>query len=367
MSAEFPIYRVTTTGSVERLGLWRHDARELVLERLGYPLLAPGTHPIEGDLPWLFWDMAPSGFMGNRFAMRQPQLSLPSDPRTWTRDHVLRVLSEAGSELTGNLLVGDDSRSHFEQWQPDLYKQLANEVVELDAVLKGDSRADSGSSLGGERPKLVSRSADGTEMLIKFSPPVGTTAGERWSDLLVVESLCAQQLQASGVRAATSRADVLVDRRSLSCPRFDRLPNRGRVGAGTLYWLAMERWGDVQLPAPEVTRRLAESGELPARDAETCAKVHAFSAAIGNNDAHLGNYGLVFDDEGKARLAPIYDVLPMVFAPRHDELPDAYVKPRPQKPTPEIQVMVEDLAARITSDEHISTPFKELWLRYVGL
>ncbi len=129
----------------------------------------------------------------------------------------------------------------------------------------------------------------------------------------------------------------------------------------------MERWGDVQIPAPEVTKRLVESGELPAEDVETCATVHAFSAAIGNNDAHLGNYGLIFDDHGKARLAPIYDVLPMIFAPRHDEPPVQNVEPRAEKPAPKIQAMVEDLARRIEGDANISKPFKDLWLRYVGL
>lgn len=365
MSTEFPIYRVTMTGSVERLGSWHHDTRTLVLEHEGYPLLRPGTHRIDGDLPWLFWDMTPSGFLGNRFSARQPQLALPSDPRTWSRDQVIRVLSEAGSELSGNLLIGEESRERFERWS----FSKSDFFAELDAALRSELRAGASSSLGGERPKVVLQAAqDQPELLIKFSPPVTTTAGRRWADLLFCEAICSQTLNDHGVVTvkASTQDQPLPERVLLMSRRFDRQPQRGRVGAGALYWLAMERWGDVQLPAPEVTRRLVESGELASQDAETCATVHAFSAAIGNNDAHLGNYGLLFDDHGKARLAPIYDVLPMVFAPRHDELPDQYVKPRSERPAPKIQVMVEDLATRIQNDEQISTPFKELWLRYVG-
>lgn len=362
MSTEFPIYRVTMTGSVERLGSWHHDTRTLVLEREGYPLLGPGTHRIDGDLPWLFWDMTPSGFLGNRFSARQPQLALPSDPRTWSRDHALRVLTKAGAELTGNLLVGDDSRAQFLAWTPGQLS-LKDEIA---AAVGAEHSDRPSSSLGGERPKVVMEGTDGHDTLNKFSPPLTTTSGQRWSDLLFVEAHCSRALAHAQILSAPAVA-LRGERTVLGVTRFDRLPHRGRIGAGTLYWLAMERWGDVQVAAPEVTRRLVESGELPAQDAETCATVHAFSAAIGNNDAHLGNYGLLFNDHGKARLAPIYDVLPMIFAPRHDELPDQYVKPRSERPAPKIQVMVEDLATRIQNDEQISTPFKELWLRYVGL
>ncbi|PZR06595.1 MAG: hypothetical protein DI536_30010 [Archangium gephyra] len=60
---------------------------------------------------------------------------------------------------------------------------------------------------------------------------------------------------------------------------------------------------------------------------------------MGNDDAHLGNYGRIFDEAGRARLAPLYDVLPMV----------------------------EHLAQLISADESSSSKFKELWLRHVGL
>jgi hypothetical protein len=82
------------------------------------------------------------------------------------------------------------------------------------------------------------------------------------------------------------------------------------------------------LQAPEVMASLASNGLVSEKDARTVELVHAFSAAIGNNDAHLGNYALTFDAEGKARLAPIYDVTAMIFAPLADELPDSRVTPR---------------------------------------
>lgn len=107
-------------------------------------------------------------------------------------------------------------------------------------------------------------------------------------------------------------------------------------------------------------------GALRCGVGETCARVHAFSAAIGNNDAHLGNYALLFDDVGRATLAPIYDVLPMVFAPRNDELPDQWITPRPTPIDPAVAPWVDGLVRAVEAEPEISQSFKDLWRRYVG-
>jgi hypothetical protein len=217
-------------------------------------------------------------------------------------------------------------------------------------VLRDALTTDAPSSLGGERPKLLGYRADGAGYLMKFSPPPLTPQGVR-----------------CGIRAASSSAADTRGRTTLYVKRFDRLPHRGRVGAATLYWLAMDRYGDVALSAPEVVSRLHGEGLIDAASVEACSRVHAFSAAIGNNDAHLGNYGLLFDDAGKATLAPIYDVLPMALAPRNDELPDAYLTPRPPPSDASLTPWVDRLAQLMEADRRISDEFKDLWRRYVGL
>jgi hypothetical protein len=183
-----------------------------------------------------------------------------------------------------------------------------------------------------------------------------------------MEALCSHALKAAGVRAADSTARLVSTamRTMLFVTRFDRLLNGGRVGVGTLFWLAMDRWGDVSLPAPEVMSRLHGEGLVDAASVEVCSRVHAFSAAIGNNDAHLGNYGLIFDDAGRATLAPIYDVLPMALAPRNDELPDAWLTPLATSVDPAIASWVDTLATSMDADPEISSGFKTLWHRYVG-
>lgn len=352
-----PIFRVRTDGTVEELGTWTTSQRTLELVATGFPLLPPGKHVLEGELPWIFWDMSPSGFLGRRLAHNNPHLQLPTgNPRDWMARDVLTALTGCGGDLSGNLLIGKSALRAFETPSED---QRSDVAEALEEAMAANASRGSASSLGGERPKIL---IDGSEhsLLIKFSPLRDTPQGQRWQDLLTVEAHAAATLRHVGVSAVTATATT-AQRTLLSVVRFDRLPHRGRVATGSLYFLARERWGDLNVSAPEVLRRLHAEGVVDADSAETCRRVHAFSAAIGNDDAHLGNYSLLFRDDATARLAPIYDVLPMSMAPRNDELPDPYLRPLPA-PEPEVRLWVEHLAERVRADPAISDAFKRLWL-----
>lgn len=362
VSSPISISRVRRDGQVERLGQWLHEERVLELEREGFPFLGPGRHQLESELPWIFWDMCPSGYLGRRLQAQMPALRLADNPRDWMAGDVLRALSLAGADLAGSLLIGEESVQAFHAWTSTDFAKAFEEAMRASVQTSGPS------SLGGERPKVLY-----SHMLAKFAPPSTSPQGQRWSDLLRVEALCSQTLHSAGVLAAVSQAQFVAipgetfGRTILFVDRFDRLPPRGRVGVGTLYWLAMDRWGDVALPAPEVLARLHAEGLVDAQSVEVCTKVHAFSAAIGNNDAHLGNYALLFDDTGRATLAPIYDVLPMVLAPRNDELPDAWLTPRTTPIDASIAPWVETLVRAVDADLEISADFKARWRSHIGV
>lgn len=361
------ISRVRRDGQVERLGQWLHESRVLELEREGFPFLGVGRHQLEGELPWIFWDMCPSGYLGRLLQTQMPALRLADNPRDWVATDVLRALTLAGGDLAGNLLVGDEAVRAFQA--PSL--TFTDFAQAFEAALRDSVLSGSPSSLGGERPKVLWSEGD-HPLIVKFAPPSVTPQGQRWSDLLRMEALCSQTLCVAGVSAAISVPKAVADAREglsrtmLFVPRFDRLLHGGRVGVGTLFFLAMDRWGDVSLPAPEVMARLHTEGLVDAGSVEVCARVHAFSAAIGNNDAHLGNYGLLFDDAGQATLAPIYDVLPMVLAPRNDELPDARLTARTTPIDRGVAPWVDLLAKSMDADPEISAEFKALWHRYIG-
>lgn len=361
MSPPISISRVTRDGQVERLGQWMHGERVLELEREGFPFLGVGRHQLEGELPWIFWDICPSGYLGNRLRRGMPHLRLAENPRDWMASDVLSVLTLAGHDLAGNLLIGDESVRAFREGR----RSSADVERALQDVMRDSVLSTAPSSVGGERPKLLLEDENG-ELIVKFSPLRNSAQAQRWSDLLRVEALCSRTLRAEGLTAVKSSARDKFDRTLLFVDRFDRLPNRGRVGVGTLYWLAMDRWGDVSLSAPEVMARLHAENLVDAASVEVCSRVHAFSAAIGNNDAHLGNYALLFDDTGRASLAPIYDVLPMVLAPRNDELPDAWLTPRTAPVDPRVALWVDALVQAVEAAPEISAEFKALWRTHIG-
>ncbi len=368
-----PIYVVREDARLERLGEWVHREKLLRLEREGFPFLGVGEHRIEGDLPWIFYDMAPSGYMGARFAKRFPELRLPERTQLWGAAEALRAISLRGEDLSGNLIVGEESKQRFfELAHLTRTKQqmlLDRETLRLAIEETVDQ---GGSSLGGDRPKIIMHLAEAethpaADVIVKFTPPRETEVGRRWASLLAVEELCSKALSANGVLAAGSGhlESDRGQRRFLIVNRFDRTARGGRAGASTLQWLAASR-GEAELQAPEVLASLRQDGLVDDAAVNTASVVHAFSSAIGNTDAHLGNYGLVFDEKGKASLAPIYDVLPMVFAPRHDELPDARVTVRPTPMDPRVEPMVADLVKRVRESTLIDQDFKDRWLRYVG-
>jgi hypothetical protein len=376
MSPVVTIARVCTDGSVERLGEWHDTSRTLVLQRAGFPFLSAGTHHLESRLPWIFSDMAPAGFLGARFSRGFPELRLPERTRDWSDSQVLTAISRRGEDLSGNLLVGDESIQRFHDLLAPALR--AGSMTDddyahaIDAFLRPDGVSDA-SSLGGERPKLVLHAVgapDPSDHLLKFTPPLNTSFGKRWNDLLVFEILCGSVLAGAGIDTATrsdraSYVQLASQRAGVVMRRFDRVGLLGRRGAATLYFLALVR-DEFHLEAPALMRSLARDGLVPEADAATVERVHAFSRAIGNTDAHLGNYALQFDDAGRARLAPIYDVTAMVFAPVADELPDTRVQPR-STPVPEtVAPLVTTLLERVRRDERLSVGFVEQWLRYVG-
>jgi hypothetical protein len=303
--------------------------------------------------------------MAGHFALGFPELRLSSDRRLWSAPDVLQVISSHGGNLSGNLLLGESSYREFLDTphaspfgdylaiQRGFYPHLIRDI--LDRRLP--------SSVGGERPKLVIGSPDGRGAIVKFTPPLTDHFGRRWADLFRMEAIAAATLRQQGFDAAESRYVEAHGRGFLEIERFDRLAGGGRVGHVTLFNLGVAVYDEASDPEI-VIAGLVRDGHLPTEDAERFARQHAFSKAIANTDTHLGNYGLLIDDDGNARLSPAYDVLPMAFAPKHDELPDRLVKhtgPR-DAATDEL---VQRLIAAVEADKDISAEFRESWLRVV--
>ncbi len=59
----------------------------------------------------------------------------------------------------------------------------------------------------------------------------------------------------------------------------------------------------------EIGRKLKEASEVPGLDVQLFFERVIFNFLIGNGDAHMKNYSVIYNEEGLVRLAPAYDLV----------------------------------------------------------
>lgn len=325
---------------------------------------------VEG-FPFFLGDLRPQGFLGRAIARRVTDtLRLPPDPPNWGDDDTLVFLQSEGDDLPGDLVVGD----------VPLRRTLARQVASPDSVAEAERSvrypelaAQSmqagvpGSSAGGEQPKFLThvRVAEETRaVLVKFSQPLDTPAGRRWADLLVAEAHALDVLVNAGEALAGAQVLDAGGRRFLEVRRFDRAGAHGRRGVVSLAAVhgafvgsgAANTW--VQAAEP-----FAVAGLLAPEALTSVRRRHAFGELIGNSDMHFGNLAFWLRDEIPLHLAPVYDMLPMLWAPAAG----GEIVPRTFAPLPPTPAQAADWSVaagwaevfwqRVAADERVSSEF----------
>jgi hypothetical protein len=100
----------------------------------------------------------------------------------------------------------------------------------------------------------------------------------------------------------------------LEAERFDRHGGRGRSGLVSLAALANQYLG-VRDNWATATASLAKMRVISNEDAETARRLATFGRLIANTDMHFGNLSFHLSFDRKPTLAPVYDMLPMLYAP----------------------------------------------------
>lgn len=317
------------------------------------------------DLPWFLSDLKPEGHLGRAWLRRHPGLGFPRDLARWSGSDVLRYLIHHGVDLPGALLLGVDARA---AWEDGRIRRDEVGVVDLDAALVDHAEDDAlhggGSSPGGEQPKftLRVREADGRlrHLLVKFTAPMAQPAGRRWADLLVAEHLAADTLRSLGIDAVETSIRDAGGRRFLLVERFDRHGERGRSGFVSLLPFDTSGTGQDLRDWTVVSRQLAADGHLSPEAHARVGWLRAYGHALANTDMHLGNLSLRLDGLRITGLAPVYDMLPMHFAPR----PGGEVRTDGFRPTgleraPADSVQAaRDTWVRIAQDRRVSKAFQ---------
>jgi hypothetical protein len=367
IGSHWPVYLVNTTGGVEQQAtLYSLTAEQYYLESKGALGKVAG---LSTGLPYFLQDQRPAGFLGSRVPTLYPELGLPQRVVDWTDDHYLTYLTQRGSDTLGNVIVGTLALDGF------LASLRASSAIEATECHKrfpqlAKQSMESGlpgSSAHGEHPKFAVQIQENQEVesvLVKFSPPFETEIGQRWSDLLMAEHQAHVILNEAGYRACSSQVPKIEDRTYLQMSRFDRTGAHGRIGVTSLLAIDKCFYGRLDRWTASGERLLADN-RIESEDLQRIRFLACFGSLIANTDQHFGNLSFFDDYSGRFKLAPVYDMLPMLFAPEHEQIVQRiFVPPDPTSETLTVYARARGLAEeywqRLASDKRITENFRRI-------
>ena len=337
--ATHPVHAVDAQGRLHARGtltLLRPEGCWMDLAATGWPVPEEARDGWWPGLPYPLHQMRPQGYMGRQFARAEHRrLQVPPDLAQWSDDDALFAMSQAGSDLSGDLIVGEAA---CEQWLAERAGRLPGAEPVSDSALpahyavQADAAVASGvpgASAAGEFPKFTARrllaSAATPHVIVKFSGREDSATVCRWADLLACEHLALQHAATlPGLRAARSRLLHADGRTFLEVERFDRHGEAGRSPLAALDVIDAAFVGSVSADWPQMAARLGELGLLDNAQQAAVQRLWWFGRLIDNSDMHSGNLAFEPVGEGGLRLAPAYDMLPM----RHAPLPGGEVPAR---------------------------------------
>ena len=144
-------------------------------------------------------------------------------------------------------------------------------------------------------------------------------------------------IQATGHAAAKATWFDVGSDRFLEIERFDRIRRRGRLGVISLSVVNDYFYGNNPDSWSKAATRFRQDPEvqISEEDIERVRWLDTYGELIGNTDRHFGNISF-FAEEAEhpmLALAPIYDMLPMVFSPRSGRVVESVFAPRPPSAT----------------------------------
>jgi hypothetical protein len=371
IGSQWPLRRVTEMGDIDEIGvLFSLAADEYYLET--FPGVAErgfGWGGLTYGLPYFLQDQRPDGFLGRAVPARYPELDLPKRVKDWSDDQYLRYLTLRGADAVSDLILGDRAFDLYLLPKPHPHRVPSGERARFypalaEAAMSGEFI---GSSAQGEHPKfttLIEDAAAVNEVIVKFSPSMSTAVGRRWADLLIAEHHAHAVLRAAAIPTCNSDIVQAGGRRFLEVERFDRRGIEGRIGVSSLLAIDSGVIGGSK-DWLEAAQKLHDARRIDAATLETVRRVSTFGGLIANTDRHFGNLAYFDRYNGKFELAPIYDMLPMLFAPAHDEIVErAFEPPELTSATlrawPQARAMAEQYWQVLMQDERISAEFRAI-------
>lgn len=326
-------------------------------------------------MPFFVTDLRPQGFLGRAIARQLPAaFGLPGDPRNWSDDHTLLYLREWGHDLPGNLVIGAAATAQaLNPARPNLVTPETRAACYLAFAEQANAGAPVGSSVEGEQPKFTvwvnnSGAGNARAFLVKFTDRFDTPTGRRWADLLAAEAIALELLTFASrgdADAATPQLFDFSERRFYQLERFDRVGPHGRRGVVSLRALHDAGFTGADTNDWAVAAAgLHERDWINVSDLRAVRLRHLFGRLIGNTDMHFGNLAFFLEPALPLALAPTYDMLPMLWAPRPGDATPApdFSPPAPMPHElelwPEAAKMAEEFWRRVEEDARVSAGFR---------
>ncbi|MGB0370576.1 MAG: HipA domain-containing protein [Opitutales bacterium] len=259
-------------------------------------------------------DSVPAGFSGRLIAKRFSEwFEIDSNLERWSSDERMISLAALQWRAQGAWYVEGNNFQIPSEYSGSILRFGDLELVKAAENLASQATMLFGSSAGGDQPKIIAG-----DKIVKFSGPLDTTNGRRWGDLLILESLALETLRNLGFAIAVPEIKELGNRIFLESNRFDRtgeLTRLGRHAVVSLRSVDAAFLGSPQRNWEDSGKGLLKMNLILEEDLNLISRLRRFGAAIQNNDMHFGNYSFFLKPEFPLIPAPVYDMLPMIYAP----------------------------------------------------
>jgi serine/threonine-protein kinase HipA len=266
----------------------------------------------DGHWPSYFQNLLPEGHNRDRLALE----------RRCSPDNEFELLAAAGHDLMGAIEV---EPVPLREGIPDTVRHW-HTALGLDVLEPGfvESPVEDAAALPGVVTKF-SAVQDGRRYLVKRHGAAGSfilkLPSIRHPDLVANEAagyrLCAALGLACAQAQVISRADADLPEQLpfddiLAVRRFDRSPNGQRIHmeefAQVLQYEPKRKYGQgLMTDYPAMLRVLDRLSSRPAQDVQEFVKRFVAFILMGNVDAHLKNWALIYPDGSTPKLAPLYD------------------------------------------------------------
>lgn len=304
------------------------------------------------DLPWFMYDRRPQGFLGRLIAARLKDYGFPAKIESWGNTEIIKYWIRFGFDEPGALVLGERTAEKFLEADSGVSIFEADRETQFLHYAENTTASDfPTSSAAGEQPKfsLTIRSADrnARNVIVKYSGDINLPAGRRFADLLIAEKTASDILGEAGFPVPRTEIFLFGNRCFLESERIDRHGARGRIFTVSLAaldaaFIGLNEAGNWA----QAVERGAEFGMFSETDLERVRRLCDFGRVIGNSDMHFGNLSFTLGDALPFRLAPIYDMLPMAYAPQRD-----------------LTTMKQEALTTFPSNDAVRDLAKRFWLR----